>query len=199
MKVARTLVTFTFVIALAVAVSAQQNPAPQQTGGALPDVKMAIVYSDEFLNEKTGIVRFTALMNALNKEYEARINELKQTEQKLTQLQDEISALQKVPTTPPAQLQAKIDQFEQLKKDYQRRGEDTQTGYDKRKAELFQPLQEDIVKAIEAYAKSHNIGVVIDRSQVPLVFAADTLDITRGFILDYNSKNPVTASATTPR
>ena len=43
---------------------------------------------------------------------------------------------------------------------------------------MFSPLQEDIGKALEAYAKSHNIHVIIDGSQVPLVYAADALDIT---------------------
>lgn len=204
MKVVPPLVTLILVIVLAGAGSAQQKPAPAPTTapqgtGAVPDVKMAIVYSDDFLDEKTGIVRYTVLVNALNKEFEARINELKQLEQKMKQLQDEIVAMQKAPTTPQAQFQAKLDQLEQMKKDYQRKGEDTQAAYDKRKATILQPLQEDIVKAIEVYAKAHNIGVVIDRSQVPLVFTADTLDITRGFILDYNSKNPATAAVTTPR
>ena len=61
--------------------------------------------------------------------------------------------------------------------------------------EMFSPLQEDIGKALEAYAKSHNINVIIDGSQVPLVYAADALDITRAFINEFNSKNPATAAA----
>ena len=60
----------------------------------------------------------------------------------------------------------------------------------------FTPLQDDIGKALEAYAKAHNINVIIDGSQVPLVYAADTLDITRAFINDFNSKNPATAAVT---
>ena len=61
-----------------------------------------------------------------------------------------------------------------------------------------QSHQEVIGKALEVYAKANNINVIIDGSQVPLVYAADTLDITRAFINDFNSKNPATASVTQP-
>jgi hypothetical protein len=33
---------------------------------------------------------------------------------------------------------------------------------------------------------------------VPVVYAADSIDITRAFITDFNSKNPATASVPTP-
>ena len=69
----------------------------------------------------------------------------------------------------------------------------------KRRKELFAPMQEEIAKALEAYAKQHSINVLIDGSQVPLVYAADSIDITRAFINDFNSKNPATAAVTPPK
>jgi len=33
---------------------------------------------------------------------------------------------------------------------------------------------------------------------VPVVYAADNIDITRAFISEFNSKNPATASVTQP-
>ena len=75
-----------------------------------------------------------------------------------------------------------------------RAGEDAQAAYNRRRQEIFTPLQEDIGKALEAYAKANNIHVIIDGSQVPLVYAADALDITRAFINEFNSKNPATAA-----
>jgi Skp family chaperone for outer membrane proteins len=92
-----------------------------------------------------------------------------------------------------------MDQLDLLKKDYQRKGEDAQAAYNKRRGEIFQPLQDDIGKALEVYAKAHGITVIIDASQVPLVYAADSLDITRPFINEFNSKNPATASVATPK
>ena len=47
-------------------------------------------------------------------------------------------------------------------------------------------------------AKARGITVIVDGSQVPVVYAADSIDITRAFIADFNSKNPATASVTQP-
>jgi hypothetical protein len=40
--------------------------------------------------------------------------------------------------------------------------------------------------------------VIVDGSQVPVVYAADSIDITRAFINEFNSKNPATAAVTQP-
>jgi Skp family chaperone for outer membrane proteins len=60
-------------------------------------------------------------------------------------------------------------------------------------------LQEDIGRALEVFAKARNINVIIDGTQVPLIYAADSIDITKAFIIEFNSKNPVTAATTPPR
>ena len=54
------------------------------------------------------------------------------------------------------------------------------------------------IQPIEIDGKYY-VNVIIDGSQVPLVYAADALDITRPFINDFNSKNPATASVTPPQ
>jgi len=48
------------------------------------------------------------------------------------------------------------------------------------------------------FAKARGITVIVDGSQVPVVYAADNIDITRAFIADFNSKNPATAAVTQP-
>ena len=55
-------------------------------------------------------------------------------------------------------------------------------------------MQDEIGKALEAFAKARGINVIIDAAQVPLLYAADSIDITRAFITEFNSKNPVTAA-----
>jgi Skp family chaperone for outer membrane proteins len=118
---------------------------------------------------------------------------------RITQLTDEINKLQQAGTpVDPKSVQAKADQLDALKKDYQRKGEDATAAYNKRRTEIFGPLQEDIGKSLEAYAKQRGITVIIDGSQVPVLYAADSIDITRAFIQEYNSKNPATASTAAP-
>jgi len=207
MKIDRLAAAFVFVLALcAMPVLAQPRPAstaPAQTAPAqtaaqanVPESKIALIYSDAFLDPKTGIARFMSLVNTLNREFQPRRTELQSLQQKIDALTDDINKTAAV--ADPRTLQNKQEQLDQLKKDLQRKGEDAQGAYDKRRKDLFEPLQSDIGKALEVYAKAHNINVIIDGSQVPLVYAADALDITRAFINDFNSKNPATAAVTTP-
>jgi Skp family chaperone for outer membrane proteins len=178
------------------------QPAPTaQANVVVPTSKLAVIYSDAFLDPKTGIAKFNILLATLNREFQKPKDDLTQLQQRMQQLQDEITKLQQAPAGTPIDqrsLQAKVDQLEQFKKDYQRKGEDAQAGYNKRRGEIFQPLQDEIGKALEAFAKARSITLIIDGTQVPMVYAADSIDITRVFINEFNSKNPVTASATPP-
>ena len=202
MKIDRLIVAFAFVLALcALPVMAQTRPAataPAQTPAnvAVPESKIALIYSDAFLDSKTGIARFSTLVGTLNREFQPRQTELQALQKKIQDLTDDITKTAQV--ADPRTTQTKQDQLDQMKKEFQRKGEDAQGAYERRRKEIFTPLQEDIGKALEVYAKGHNINVIIDGSQVPLVYAADALDITRAFINDFNSKNPATAAVTTP-
>ena len=88
--------------------------------------------------------------------------------------------------------------LEQLNTEFKRKAEDAEGAYTKRRTDIFTPLQQDIAKALEAFAKARGITVIVDGSQVPVVYAADSIDITRAFINEFNSKNPATAAVTTP-
>ncbi|HEX3251623.1 MAG TPA: OmpH family outer membrane protein [Pyrinomonadaceae bacterium] len=206
------LICALLVAAFAVSASAQRpagspaaQPAPTPgaqapTAVALPVSKMAVIYTDMFLDPKTGIGKFNSVLTKLNNEFQNLKNEIQGMQTKAQQLEDEINKLQNAPAGTPIDqrsLQAKIDQLEQLKKDIQRKGEDAQASYNRRRQELFTPLQTEIGNALEAFAKARGINVIIDAAQVPLLYAADSIDITRAFITDFNSKNPVTAASTT--
>ena len=175
--------------------------APAQASVALPTSKLAIIYTDEFLDAKTGILKFTSVLNRLNGEFQKIKDELTAMNNRATALEAEINKLRDAPAGTPIDqpaLQAKIDQLEQLKKDIQRKAEDAQNAYNKRRAELFQPLQVEIGTALEAFAKARGINVVIDGSSVPLLYFAENTNITRAFIAEFNSKNPVTAATPAP-
>ena len=189
--------------------AAQPTPTPAATAPAtsapaapvqLPMSKMAVIYTDLFLDQKTGIAKFNSVLTKLNSEFSAIKLDLTQMQTRAQTLESEITKLREAPEGTPIDqraLQAKIDQLDQLKKDIQRKGEDAQANYNRRRQELFSPLQEEIGKALEAFAKARGINVIIDGAQVPLLYAADSIDITRAFITDFNSKNPVTAATTT--
>jgi outer membrane protein len=160
---------------------------------------MAVIYSEQFQDPKAGIARFTVTLTKLNGEFQKIQDDLTQTAQRLTALQNEVTQLQQSGGATPAQIQAKIDTLDQQKREYQRRGEDAKAQYQKRYQDLFTPLQDDISRALDAYAKARGITLIIDGSQVPVLYAAESMNLTAAFISEYNQKNPATALATPPK
>ena len=208
------------VLAIAISVSAQRpaatpapntptRPAPTQTptatapvaDAALPTSKIALISTGLFLDPKEGIAKFSSTLTKLNGEFQKVKDEITQMQTRAQALEIEINKLREAPAGTPIDqrsLQTKIDQLEQLKKDAQRKAEDAQGSYDRRRQELFAPVEEEIRRALEAFAKARGINVIIDAAQAPLLYADRSLDITRAFIADFNSKNPVTATITPP-
>src|SRR5689334_10132247 len=203
MKTASYLAVVALLTMVAVSVSAQQRPAapastpgPQQATVAVPDSKIAMIYSDAFMDPKTGIAKFNTLLSTLNREFQPRQTELQGLQTRINTLTKEINDTQNV--ADPNTIRTKRDQLEQLNTEFKRKGEDAEAAYNKRRQDIFLPLQQDIGKALETFAKARGITVIVDGSQVPLVYAADSIDITRAFINEFNSKNPATAAVTTP-
>jgi Skp family chaperone for outer membrane proteins len=203
MKTYRLLAAAAFLAACTILPAAAQTKpaataATPQTSATVADGKIAVIFSDLFQDPKTGIARIAATMSTLNREFQPRQTELNQMAQKIQQLQDEIAKAQQGAVVPK-DLQSKIDLLDQTKTDYKRKGEDASAAYNKRKQDIFAPLQEDISKALEAYAKAHGIAVLIDGSAVPFVYTSQSIDVTRAFINEYNSKNPATALLAAPK
>ena len=187
-------------VTISAAASAQTpgttTSAPPQAA-PVPRSKIAVIYSGAFQDAKEGITRFSATVTKLNTEFQPVQNELNQTAQRLNALQEEIKKMQQGATpATPQQIQVKINQFDEQKKAYERKGEDARRNYQTRRGELLMPLQEDVGKALDAFGKANGITMIIDGTQVPLVYAADAIDITRAFIADYNRRNPATTAAT---
>jgi Skp family chaperone for outer membrane proteins len=203
----RTLLTVAMAIMACISAAqiSGQTPGPArpasspQTAANVPVSKMAVIYAEAFQDPKTGIARFTVMLNKLNGEFQKVQDDLTQTAQRLRVLQDEINKLQQAGNTTPAQIQTKIDSLDQQKRDYTRKGEDAKAQYQKRYQDLFLPLQDDVTKALNEYARNHGITLIIDGSQAPILYAAESMDITRPFIAEYNSKYPATAQAIPPK
>lgn len=202
MKVTRSLAVVALFAILAVSASAQTRPATPaaapatQATVAVPDSKIAMIYSDAFMDPKTGIAKFNSLLSTLNREFQPRQTDLQNLQTRINTLTKEINDTQNV--ADPNAIRTKRDQLEQLNTELKRKAEDAEGAYNKRRQDIFQPLQQDIGKALEAFAKARGITVIVDGSQVPVVYAAESIDITRAFINEFNSKNPATAAVTTP-
>lgn len=168
------------------------------TSANIPDSKVALIDSSAFADEKQGIGKFVNALKLVNAEFQPRQTELQGLQ---TQIEKATADLQKAaPVQDPkvsAQQQERIDV---LKKDYTRKGEDAQAAFNKRLEAVLNPIYEEIGKSLDAFAKARGITLILDVTKVQgIVSFADSMDITRAFITEYNSKNPATASVTAPK
>ena len=176
-----------------------QQPAPVQTGGPVPESKVALIDTEAFGDEKQGIVRLVAAAKKVDAAFDLIRKDLQQMQQKIQQLTDEINKLQGGPVDPK-QLQAKADQLEQLKIEAKRKQEDAEAAYPKKMQEALAPVYTDIFKALDAFGKARGITLLLDAAKLgpAIIIASEKMDITRAFITDFNSKNPATAQVTPP-
>lgn len=175
--------------------TATPAPTTAATTVAVPDSKVALINSAAFFDEKQGIGKFVNAIKKVNAEFTPRQTELQNLQQ---QIEKATADLQKAaPVQDPKVSQQQQDRIDQMKKDYQRKGEDAQAAFNKRLEELMTPIEEEVNKALDAFAKARGITLILDVTKVQgIVSAADAMDITRAFILEYNSRNPATASLT---
>jgi Skp family chaperone for outer membrane proteins len=109
MKISRAIAAIVFFAAVsASSVFAQVKPAgtpaptaPAQTGN-LPEAKIALVDTDEFLNEKSGIVRLVAAAKKVEGEFQPRRTELQTIQQQIDRLKTDLQKAAPVqdPTAP---------------------------------------------------------------------------------------------------
>jgi Skp family chaperone for outer membrane proteins len=178
-------------------VSARKNEAGLQATQATPmDSKFAIVDTAEFGDPKTGVTRLTAAFNALDREMKPKRDELQQMQSRYEQLVKEMND----PKAEQTSLPAKADQAENLQKEIKRKQEDGQREMERRAKELTDPIYTELSDALEAYAKQRGVSAVFDISKFrgAMMVVNDQIDITKGFIADYNSKHPVTPPAAVP-
>jgi len=203
MKIIRAIAAVAFFAVIsAVSVVAQPKPtttpAPATTGSAtgnVPDTKLALVDTDQFLDEKAGIVRLVTAAKKVENEFLPRRTDLQSLQ---TQIDKLTADLQKAAPVQDQKVSAQQqDTIDAKKRELTRKTEDAQSQYQKRLQEMLGPVYDDIGKALDAYAKAHGITLILDVTKIQgIVSAAESLDITKAFITEFNSKNPATASLT---
>ncbi len=197
MKIFRAITAVAFFAVLVSQVAAQTRPSTQPaapaTSANIPDSKIALIDSSAFSDEKQGIVRLVAAIKRVNSEFQPKQAELQTLQQQIDKATADYNKV--APMQDPKLNQQQADKIELMKKDMQRKGEDAQAAFDKRMQAVLGPISEDISKALDAYAKSRGITLILDVTKFQgIVSASDSLDITRAFITEFNSKNPATAS-----
>jgi Skp family chaperone for outer membrane proteins len=186
--------------------AAQTRPTTAPlTGGAtqgiaVPESRIAFVNTDAFQDPKDGIARYVAAVSLLDKEFQPRQQELTTLQTQINTLADDINKLSGSSVVDPKTIQTKQELGEKLQRDFKYKKDMYDADVQRRYREAVGPVSEDIGKALDAFAKAHGITMILDISKMaPAVLSVnDSMNVTRQFIIEYNSKYPATASVSTP-
>lgn len=198
MKLFRTIfVAAIFAMLMALTVCAQgsnqrrQGASPAQGGGIIPEGKVALIDSDAFADPKTGIKRLISALTVVDREFQGRREEIEKLTQRYNEMIKNIDLTKTV--ADQKTLTAKADEAEALKLDIERKQRAGQSDLEKRVKELTDPIYQDIAKSLQAYAQQRGINLLFDVSKMgsALFVVSDKIDVTQGFIADYNQRNPI--------
>ncbi len=208
MRIVRTSIAAIAFAALTVITAQAQGarpaapPATQPAAGgtAAGTTKVVVIDSAAFTDDKEGITRVINAAKILDTQFEPRRTELKGMQDRLNALRADIQKKQTL--QDPKVTQQQVEQADQLEVQLKRKLEDAQAEYQKRRAEVLGPLQDDVFTALQAFAQARGIGMIIDVNALrdpnlanPILYVANNIDVTREFVAEYNRTHPATAAA----
>jgi Skp family chaperone for outer membrane proteins len=191
-----------FVLAALMIVSTQAQTPAQPAAGAT-NIKIAVIDSGEFGDEKAGITRVVNAVKQLDAQFKPQSDELQTMQDRYNALVADIQ--KKAPVQDPKVTQQQQDQADQLKVQIQRKAEDARAAYQKRMGDVLDPLRQDVATALQSFAQARGIALLIDMNAFsnpnapnPILYVANSVDITKEFITEYNRTHPATAAAAAP-
>ncbi|MFN0279360.1 MAG: OmpH family outer membrane protein [Pyrinomonadaceae bacterium] len=164
--------------------------------------KIALINTDAFYDEKTGITKLVAANKQLDAEFASQIKALQDSGIKIKAITSELQNMQKLPAAAfnQAAYNAKLEEGELLERQITRRKTELEDAIGKRRQVVVAPINAEIGKGITEFANKNGFGAVFDVNKLGesgvLLFLAENADVTRQFITFYNARP---ATAATPR
>jgi outer membrane protein len=92
-------------------------------------------------------------------------------------------------------------QGETLQRTYQRRSQDAQDDFNEAQREIVDRIGRRMIDVLNKYARDNGYAVILDRSgqSSPVIFAANSIDVTQEIIRLFDTNYPVKAASTAPR
>ncbi|PYS98311.1 MAG: hypothetical protein DMF63_16795 [Acidobacteria bacterium] len=178
--------TFAKILLLLASIATLTSLAAAQAPAQATPAKVGVIDSTLFADPTNGIKKLVSAMRTLEAEFKPKRDEI-------AQLVARFEALQQVPpNTPAAQLATRREQAETLQTEIRRKQEDARNAYSKRLVTLTTPIRVVVYTALEVYVKQRGIDLLVDVSKFPegVLLANKNVDLTPGFIRDFNAKNP---------
>ena len=140
----------------------------------------------------SGIACVMVAMKQIEAKFQPVRNELRGMRDRLNAMRSDLQKKQSIQDAKTTAQQSEA--ADQLDLQIKRKAEDAQASYQKESLALLDPLQKDIGNALNTYAQQKGISLLIDINRVPVVYAANNLDITKDFIAEYNRTHPAAAA-----
>lgn len=189
------LLAVIFVFAAVSAVSAQTA-----TG------KIGWIDTGAFGDEKEGIKRFTNALTALGNEVKPKETELINIQNKVAAIAEDIRKLQSQPANVPVDqntARQKQEEGQRLQREFEFKKKEYDALVEKRTGEVLGPINQDIGKALDEFAKQKGYTAILDIDKLAQAGAILVLDqtavITKEFITFYNARPTGAATAAAPR
>lgn len=172
---------------------------------AAPTGKIGLVNVNAFGDPKAGITKFRNALSSLDPEFKPAYDELRTLGTRYQTLGTEIQNAQKPAAGVPAKpiSQAKIDELQTLELTIKRKQEDLKVKSERRYQEVVGPVYNDILKAMNDYAKAKGYALILDGAKLEengmLIGFDDKYDVTKDFVVFYNARPAGTATAAAPK
>jgi outer membrane protein len=143
------------------------------------------------------------MTNEGRRDFEALQKKFEPTQSTLNNLNQEIDNLKKQLQTQGEKLneQARADMVKSIEakqKTLQRQAEDAQADFQGQQNEIANRIGGKLLEVLDKFAKQNGYSVILDVSsqQSPVLWAAQTTDVTQEIVNSYNSQSSVAAPAT---
>jgi outer membrane protein len=152
---------------------------------------------------KVGVIDITTAILATNegqRDFNALSTKFDPKRTEVQNMSKQVDALQKQLDAPGGTEEAKANVAKQLdtaKKNLQRTYEDAQSDFEGQKNDIIKRLGDKVYATLDKYAKEHGLTLVLDVSgqQTPVIWAADSTNITKAVVDAYNAVSGVPAPA----
>jgi outer membrane protein len=132
----------------------------------------------------------------VQKKFEPKQTQLKALNDDIENLKKQLQA--QADKLSPAETAARTKKIDDETKELQRNAEDARNDYQSAIQDMYNTLASKVFEVVESYAKEQGYTLVLDGSQQqsPILWAAETTDITKQVIAAYNTKSGVPAPPT---
>jgi len=176
---------------------------------AAPTGKIGLVNTFAFDDEKGGITKYRNAVTSVDAEFKGDNDKLRTAATRYQSLQveiqkwkDAVAANQKLPI-PETEVQKKVAEFDDLGRTIKSDQEGAKARYERRYQAVVGPVLDDIMKAMQDFAKQKGYAVILDGAKLQesgiLMAFDDKYNVTVEFIQFYNTRPAGTASAATPK